>query len=133
MTKATELILMFYKTLHKSMNHLTRTEVIKQETMVMSDGSTLLYNIDITLQTEQEFSIAYHKIKDASNVSFAEAMEIELRHLLFIDTDTKPKHEPCDMLTADDYPESDPEDSIGMGYGGSDFDPGEHPIHDSIG
>jgi hypothetical protein len=106
MSKATELILMAYKLLHQNMNHLTRTEVIKQETMVMSDGSTLLYNIDITMQTEQEFSIAYHKIKDASNVSFAEAMELEIRHLLSIETDTKPKDEPCDMLTADDYPES---------------------------
>jgi hypothetical protein len=27
----------------------------------------------------------------------------------------------------------DLDDSIGMGYGGSDFDPGEHPIHDDNG
>jgi hypothetical protein len=124
MSKATELILMFYKILHKSMNHLTRTKVIKQESMVMSDGSTLLYNIDITMQTEQEFSIAYHKIKDASNVSFAEAMELEIRHLLSIDTDkddddpedkelevinfykaVRYKQEVGDLLTADDFRE----------------------------
>jgi hypothetical protein len=82
MSKATELILMAYKLLHESMKHLTRTNVIKQETMAMSDGSTLTYNIDITIQTEQEHSIAYKRIKYLNHVGLIEPMELELLALL---------------------------------------------------
>ena len=121
MSEATELILIAYKLLHQSMKHLTRTNVIKQETIAMSDGSTLTYNIDITIQTEQEHSIAYKKIKYLNHVGLIEPMELELVALLCDcpDTDEEPKSQEqqvidfylqgeeteADLLTADDYPE----------------------------
>ncbi len=94
----------------------------------MGDGSGLRYCIEITLQTEQEFSIAYRKIKDLKNITLTEIIERELVHLLNDcpdddgDDDGDPedkeqeiidfyksgghKQEVGDLLTADDYPES---------------------------
>ena len=64
------------------MNHLTRTQAIKQAEIRMGDGSILLYNIDITIQTEQEYSIAYQKIIDLNNFSLIEPMEQAIVHIL---------------------------------------------------
>jgi hypothetical protein len=113
MSEATELILIAYKLLHKSMDHLTRSNIIKQETIAMSDGSTLTYNIDITIQTEQEHSIAYKKIKYLNNVSLIEPMELSLVALLCDCPDEEPEDDygeaasPTidEILTADDYPD----------------------------
>jgi hypothetical protein len=76
-----EVINMAYSLLNIRMEHLTRSSIIKQETIAMSDGSTLLYNIDITVQTDHEHSIAYQKIKNLNNVSLIEPMEQSLVHL----------------------------------------------------
>jgi hypothetical protein len=129
MSEATEVILIAYKLLHQSMKHLTRTNVIKQETMAMSDGSTLTYNINITIQTDQEHSIAYKKIKYLNNFSLIEPMELSLVGLLCdcpegdeddpeqqeleviqFYKDGGHKQEGGDLLTADQDPEDD-EDS----------------------
>jgi hypothetical protein len=77
---ATELIRMAYRLL--SMNHITRTNIIKQAEIQMSDGSALLYNIDITLQTELEHSIAYGKITDLNNALLLDPIERSIVGLL---------------------------------------------------
>jgi hypothetical protein len=63
----------------------------------MGDGSTLLYNIDITLQTEREHSIAYRKITDLNNTLLLDPIERSIVGLL------------NDCPEGDD---EDPEDSI---------------------
>ncbi len=103
MSTATELILMAYKLLHKSMNHLTRSNIIKQEVIAMRDGSRLTYNIDITVQTEQEHSIAYQTVKNFSP-SFADSIELELFDLLSNHDGQDPTDDGgiTDLLTAED-------------------------------
>jgi hypothetical protein len=91
------------------MNHLTSTNVVKQELISMGDGSGLGYCIEITLQTQQEFSIAYGKIKDLKNITLTEIIERALVHLLNDcpdDDGEAVSDSDGDMLTADDYPES---------------------------
>jgi hypothetical protein len=63
------------------MNDLTSTNIIKQSEMQMSDGSVLIYNIDITLQTRTEHTIAYQQIKEFSGSSI-DSIEHMLVHLL---------------------------------------------------
>jgi hypothetical protein len=105
MSEATELILMAYKLIYKNMtNSLTRTNVVKQSEITMTDGSILIYNLEITLQTEREFSIAYQKIKDITHREMIEPIELSIVHM-FSDCPEKEDGEEGDLLTADDYPE----------------------------
>jgi hypothetical protein len=105
MSKATELILMAYKLIYKNMtNSLTRTNVVKQSEITMSDGSILIYNVDITIQTEREYSIAYRKIREMRNLELIDPIELSIVHLLSDCPDED--EDDGDILTADDYPES---------------------------
>jgi hypothetical protein len=63
------------------MNDLTSTNIIKQSEMQMSDGSVLIYNIDITLQTRKDFTIADRQIKEFRGNSI-DPIEHMLVHLL---------------------------------------------------
>jgi hypothetical protein len=63
------------------MSDLTSTNIIKQSQMEMSDGSVLTYNIDITLQSRQEDTIAYQQIKEFCGNSI-DPIEHMLVHLL---------------------------------------------------
>jgi hypothetical protein len=45
------------------MNDLTRSNIVKQSEIKMSDGSVLTYNIDITIETNRLWSIATEKVK----------------------------------------------------------------------
>jgi hypothetical protein len=118
-TPATELIRMAYDLLTPKMQNLTSNEFIAQHTIPMLDGSEVLYNIDITIQTQSnDKSHAYQNIKSQSTAELMKPIEQMLVKML---------------RKFDDDIEGKPEDSIGMGYGGSDFEPGEHPIHDDNG
>jgi hypothetical protein len=97
-TPATELTRMAYRLL--SMNNLTRTNIVKKAEIRMSDGSTLLYNIDLTIQTEQEHSIAYQQMKDLHQGSAIEPIELVLVHLL------------CDPICKEESEDDEDEDSI---------------------
>ena len=82
---------------------------MKQATIKMIDGSRLLYNIDITIQTEnRELSHAYQNIKTQSTAELMEPIELLLvERLRKFDPDNEPKtHGTAIELTADDYPES---------------------------
>jgi hypothetical protein len=93
--------------------------MVAQNTIPMIDGSVVLYNIDITIQTQSnDKSHAYQNIKSQSTAALIKPIELLLVEMLH---------------KFDDDIEGKPEDSIGMGYGGSDFQPGEHPIHDDNG
>jgi hypothetical protein len=116
---ATELIRMALELLSPPMHKLTSNEMVAQNTIPMLDGSEVIYNIDITIQTESnDNSHAYQNIKNQSTAALIKPIEQMLVTML--------------RKYYDDI-EGKPEDSIGMGYGGSDFEPGEHPIHDDNG
>ena len=105
-TPATQLIRMTHELLNMPMQHLTRSQIVKQDTILLSDGSTILYNIDITIQTEQEHSRAYTTIRDISNISIIEPIEQLLVHLFYDPSpDVAEDEDPVDILTAADYPE----------------------------
>ena len=105
-TPATQLIRMAYELLQIPMNHLTRSQIVKQDTILMLDGSTILYNIDITIQTEQEHSRACKTISELTNVSIIEPIEQALVHLFYDPSPDEPEDdEDGDILTAADYPE----------------------------
>jgi hypothetical protein len=46
------------------MNDLIHSNIIKQSEIHMSDGSVLTYNIDITIETRQDHTIAYQQIQE---------------------------------------------------------------------
>ena len=104
-TPATQLIRMAYELLQIPMNHLTRSQIVKQDTILMLDGSTILYNIDITIQTEQEHSRACKTISELTNVSIIEPIEQALVHLFYDPSPDEEDDEDGDILTAADYPE----------------------------
>ncbi len=58
-----------------------RANFVKQAEITMSDGSILIYNIDVTLQTDQEFSIAYHLIKDTIHGDIIDETELSIVQL----------------------------------------------------
>ena len=80
------------------MQHLTRSQIVKQHTILLSDGSTI--------QTEQEHSRAYTTIRDIRNISIIEPIEQVLVHLFYDPSpDEAEDEDPVDILTAADYPE----------------------------
>jgi hypothetical protein len=84
------------------MNDLTSTNIIKQSEMQMSDGSVLIYNIDITIQTRTEHTIADSQIREFSGSSI-DPIEQMLVHLL------------CDSSDEDDQGDDDSIDEDAQG------------------
>jgi hypothetical protein len=95
------------------MNDLTSTNIIKQSEMQMSDGSVLTYNIDITLQTRHEDTIAYQQLQQFCGTTITPIEQI-LVHLL-CDPSEEEEEEEDDSINDDsiDDDDDDPEDSIG--------------------
>jgi hypothetical protein len=87
------------------MNDLTSTNIVKQSEMRMSDGSVLVYNIDITLQTRTEFTIAYQQIKEFSGSSI-DPIEHMLVHLL-VDPSIEEEDDEDDQGGDDDQDDDD--------------------------
>jgi hypothetical protein len=97
------------------MNDLTSTNIIKQSEMQMSDGSVLTYNIDITLQTRHEDTIAYQQLQQFCGTTITPIEQI-LVHLL------------CDPSE-----EEEEDDSIDEDAQGDDDDQGEDQQEPVIG
>jgi hypothetical protein len=87
----------------------------------MEDGSTIEGVITLDLETIRDNSVADQQLWDFTPGAPLQVVASLLEQML------------TDNPGEEDIEIEDPEDSIGMGYGGSDFDPGEHPIHDSDG
>jgi hypothetical protein len=87
------------------MSDLTSTNIIKQSEMLMSDGSVLIYNIDITLQTRKDHTIADRQIKEFSGSSI-DPIEHMLVHLL-IDPSIEEEDDEDDQDDDDDQGDDD--------------------------
>lgn len=91
------------------MKDITRTDFIKQSEIKFIDGSRLLYNIEIIIQTEnRDLSHAYQNIKSQSTAELLEPIEqLLVKTLREYEYDIEPTHgKVIELLTADDYPES---------------------------
>lgn len=99
---------MAYELLNPTMHKLTRNELVVQDSIPMLDGSALLYNIDITLQTDDgDESHAYQNIKSQSTENLIKPIEQLLVNMLRkydddIESDPDDDGGMSDLLTADD-------------------------------
>jgi hypothetical protein len=78
--------------LNPPMHKLTSNEMVAQNTIDMLDGSCLLYNIDITIQTQSnDKSHAYQNIKNQSTTDLIKPIEqMVVKMLHKFDDDIEP-------------------------------------------
>jgi hypothetical protein len=90
------------------MNDLTRSEIVKQSEIHMSDDSVITYNINITIETRKDYTIAYQQIQEFCGSSI-DPIEQILVHLLADPSEDDDDQGDDDSIDDDDEDSDDEE------------------------